>query len=157
MAQTLKERLCFLKGFCCTAPLTVQNAYRRPKGAAGWSGGRGRPPLPAALERLADEGFPESVLRAIDALSKRDGESYDDFLARVEAEPLATRVKLLDLADNADLSRLASPTDADRARVEKYRRAIARLEAASKRRSLRIALDDASRAALRARAKRMHF
>ena len=104
------------------------------------------------VERLADEGFPETVLRAIDALSKRDGESYDDFLARVEAEPLATRVKLLDLADNADLSRLASPTDADRARVEKYRRAIARLEAASKRRSLRIALDDASRAALRARA-----
>jgi hypothetical protein len=39
-------------------------------------------------------------------------------------------VKLADLHDNADLSRIAEPSAADLARVEKYRRAIAVLRGA---------------------------
>lgn len=36
-------------------------------------------------------------------------------------------MKLADLADNREMSRIANPTDADRARVERYERARARL------------------------------
>lgn len=36
-------------------------------------------------------------------------------------------MKLLDLEDNMDLNRIPAPTDHDRARLEKYRRAITRL------------------------------
>jgi hypothetical protein len=38
---------------------------------------------------------------------------------------MARRVKLADLEDNSDLSRLSDPSDDDHRRVEKYRRAIA--------------------------------
>jgi hypothetical protein len=41
------------------------------------------------------------------------------------------RVKLADLEDNCDLSRIAAPTDRDRARLEKYRRAIALIRSLS--------------------------
>lgn len=37
-------------------------------------------------------------------------------------------VKLADLRDNSDLSRIASPSDNDLRRLEKYRRAIALIE-----------------------------
>lgn len=82
---------------------------------------------PDALRR---EGFPEPVLGALDRLTRREGEPYDAFIDRVAADPLATRVKLLDLEDNADLSRIAEPTDRDVARVHEYRRAIHRLRGA---------------------------
>jgi (p)ppGpp synthase/HD superfamily hydrolase len=79
------------------------------------------------LADLAAEGFPPAVVRAVDALTKRKGEDYMDFVRRAGADPVARRVKLADLADNMDLSRLPNPGDVDHARVEKYRRARALL------------------------------
>lgn len=102
------------------------------------------------IDELAREGFSPRVLRAIDALTKREGESYDAFLDRVATERLAMRVKLLDLEDNSDLSRLPEASDEDRARAEKYRRAIERLRRELEKRSLYVVLDRESQEAARA-------
>jgi hypothetical protein len=45
--------------------------------------------------------------------------------------PVAREVKLADLRDNSDLSRMAEPTAKDRAGIEKSRRAIEYLEGLS--------------------------
>ena len=58
---------------------------------------------------------------ALVAISKVDGEDSADYLKRVVANPIARRVKLADLADNMDLSRLPDPGPVDYARVEKYK------------------------------------
>ena len=81
------------------------------------------------LAQLADEGFPSYLLAALDAVTKRAGETYEDFVARAALDPIGRRVKIADLRDNADLSRIAQPTPADLARAEKYRRALAQLGA----------------------------
>ena len=81
------------------------------------------------LDELRAEGFPASVLEAVDALTKRENEDYEAFIRRVAPNPIAREVKLADLRDNSDLSRIAEPTERDFARVEKYRRAIGYLEA----------------------------
>lgn len=81
------------------------------------------------LEQLRAEGFPETVIEAVQALTKRDGEDYDEFIRRVAPNPIARKVKLADLRDNSDLSRIAEPTNRDRERIEKYQRAIQFLEA----------------------------
>lgn len=60
---------------------------------------------------------------------RRTGETYDEFVARAAANPIGRRVKYADLKDNADLSRIPAPTAADVARTEKYRRAMAQIEA----------------------------
>ena len=80
------------------------------------------------LEQLREEGFPDSVVEAVDALTKRDSENYEAFIRRVAPIPIAREVKLADLRDNADLSRIADPTEKDRARIEKYRGAIEYLQ-----------------------------
>ncbi len=76
------------------------------------------------LEMLRAEGFSEAVVGAVDSVTRRPHESYDEFVLRAAANPIGRRVKLADLEDNSDLSRIAHPTAKDRARVAKYRRAI---------------------------------
>ena len=75
------------------------------------------------LERLREEDFAPAIVAAVNALTRRTGESYEDFVRRAARDPLARRVKLADLADNMDLSRIPRPTARDRERQEKYRRA----------------------------------
>ena len=79
------------------------------------------------FDRLRREGFSEAVLAALETVTKREGESYEDFVRRAGANPIGRAVKLADLQDNSDLSRIAAPTAQDMERVEKYRRAIAAL------------------------------
>ncbi|MCY1447311.1 RelA/SpoT family protein [compost metagenome] len=78
---------------------------------------------PLTLADLAREGFPLKILAAVAALSRRPGESYQAFVERLADDPLAKAVKLADIADNSDLSRLAAPGPEDLARLARYRRA----------------------------------
>lgn len=79
------------------------------------------------LENLR-KAFGDEIGDALDALTKRDGEAYDDYLSRVEANPRAARVKMADLEDNSDLLRLGrKPSLADLERSAKYNGALARL------------------------------
>jgi (p)ppGpp synthase/HD superfamily hydrolase len=80
------------------------------------------------LEKLRAEGFSEEIIRALDSVTKREKEVYEDFALRAAADPIGRSVKLADLKDNCDLSRISNPSDKDRERIDKYRRAIASIE-----------------------------
>lgn len=75
------------------------------------------------LERLKKEGFPQEILEAVDCLTKREGEAYEDFVDRAASNPISRPVKLADLEDNMDVRRLKSVAEKDRERLERYRRA----------------------------------
>lgn len=85
---------------------------------------------PLTLADLEREGFPAHILAAIDAISKRDGESAESYLARVMANRLALRVKIADITDNMRLERIANPTPRDFARIERYAKILPTLKAA---------------------------
>jgi len=70
------------------------------------------------LEALKAEGFPPEVVSAVDALTKRQGESRLDAAHRAKMDPMARLVKLADNAENMDLSRIPEPTERDYARLE---------------------------------------
>ncbi|WP_339479661.1 HD domain-containing protein [Pseudomonas fluorescens] len=80
-----------------------------------------------SLDDLRKEGFSEEVMTAIQSVTKVPGESYEDFVERAAQNPIGRVVKLADLEENSDLSRIASPSWEDLERIEKYRRAIGRL------------------------------
>jgi hypothetical protein len=80
------------------------------------------------FERLRDEGFSDEIITALDAVTKREGEDYKDFVRRAAANPIGRNVKLADLADNCDLSRIAEPTAADYQRIKKYQEAVEEIE-----------------------------
>ncbi|MEN3005924.1 MAG: HD domain-containing protein [Dehalobacterium formicoaceticum] len=79
------------------------------------------------IEYLRKEGFSEEVLSALNSLTKRENENYDDFIGRVIENKTACKVKLADLSDNMDLSRISNPIQEDYQRVEKYRKAAERI------------------------------
>lgn len=80
-------------------------------------------------ERIA-ELFGIEVANAVEALSRRDGESYSQFIERVATNPIAVRVKTADLKDNMDLSRIPNPGERDYQRNRKYAKALKRLDLA---------------------------
>ena len=82
-----------------------------------------------SLQRLADEGFSVEVVDAVGALTKHPGEDYDAFIDRVSRDPLAVRVKIADIQDNIDVTRLQQLGEADLARVQRYHRALSVLRA----------------------------
>ena len=81
------------------------------------------------LEDLARMGFPERALSALKLLTHDKRVPYLDYVAAIRHDPIARAVKLADLRHNSDLSRLSNPDASALARVGKYRRAIALLEA----------------------------
>jgi len=71
-------------------------------------------------ESLRAFGFDKTIVNAVVALTKRQGESYADYLVRVEAVPLALKVKIADAKHNADIKRFSLPTEADIAKSRVY-------------------------------------
>jgi len=76
------------------------------------------------FERLRQEGFADHIIEALRSVTKRDGEDYEAAVRRAAANAIGRRVKLADLHDNADLSRLPAPSERELQSVAKYRRAI---------------------------------
>jgi len=74
----------------------------------------------------------QRVIDGIDTLTKRKGESYEDFIERCALNKDAILVKLEDLRDNSDITRLKGLREKDFERMVKYQKAYARLLEAKK-------------------------
>ena len=72
---------------------------------------------------LRNEGFSNEVLGILECLTHGNDEDYETYISRIKPNPIATKVKLADLEDNMDLTRIDKPKEADFKRVEKYRKA----------------------------------
>ncbi|MBI9076114.1 MAG: GTP pyrophosphokinase [Desulfatibacillum sp.] len=81
------------------------------------------------LKALEDEGFSSTVLEALDCLTLRPNEKYAAYVERVGQNALARAIKLADLKDNMDLTRIANPVPKDFERVRKYHQAWTELSA----------------------------
>lgn len=77
---------------------------------------------------LVEAGLPEEVVSRVEILSRREGESYMQFIDRIAPDPVARKVKMEDLKDNMDLSRLPQVSDSDVKRNAKYQKAWLRLD-----------------------------
>ena len=75
---------------------------------------------PWTLEQLTEEGFSKEIVDGVDAMSRRDNESYDEYILRLQDNHIAVRVKLNDLTDNMDIRRWDEIQYHDLARLQKY-------------------------------------
>ncbi|MBE9044927.1 HD domain-containing protein [Pleurocapsales cyanobacterium LEGE 10410] len=80
------------------------------------------------VEDLRAAGFSEVIVEAIAAITKQEGEKRKDYLKRVMDNPTALKVKIADMTDNADISRIPNPTDKDKERTRIYKKNILKLE-----------------------------
>ena len=71
-------------------------------------------------EDLLRKLFPKDICDSVVALTRKDNESYQEYIKRLSCDTWARKVKIEDLADNLDLSRLPEITDEDLNRAKKY-------------------------------------
>lgn len=74
-------------------------------------------------EYLLSESFPDDIVEAVLSVTKRDGESYEDFVTRAKTNPIGRMVKIHDLEDNMDIRRLNELSDESVERLRKYLKA----------------------------------
>ena len=75
------------------------------------------------LKTLKDHGFGLPILEAVDSLTRRPGEAYEDYIRRLASNPIAREVKLSDLRDNLANNRSLPRTDDNLARIARYEHA----------------------------------
>ncbi|BAE82474.1 HD domain-containing protein [Desulfitobacterium hafniense] len=76
---------------------------------------------------LRKAGFSEETVRVLDFLTRREGESYDEFISRVMRNKTACQIRTADLLDNTNLKRIKAPTEEDMLRIKKYEKALWRI------------------------------
>lgn len=72
------------------------------------------------VDELYELGCDNDIVEAILALTKLKGESRTEAAKRTLQNPIARVVKIADINDNMDLSRIHSPTDKDFERIKEY-------------------------------------
>ena len=81
--------------------------------------------LVALLHDTVEDGdiASEYLVDAVTSVSRKRGEDYFDFILRCKANPIGRRVKICDLKDNMDITRLNDLTEKDIERLKKYHKA----------------------------------
>lgn len=74
-------------------------------------------------EYLINKGFPGFILDAIKSVTMKSGEHYEDFIERCSHNQVGIKVKLEDLRDNMDVTRLKKLDEKDFERLKKYHKA----------------------------------
>lgn len=72
------------------------------------------------FEDLEEKGYTREVIEALRHVTKKDGENYADFIERAGRHPVARQVKIADLEDNMDVTRLGSVGEEDAERLDRY-------------------------------------
>lgn len=75
------------------------------------------------LDDLRVAGFPVEVVEAVKLLTRPDDVDYMDYVTKIKTNPMAKRVKLLDLAHNSDPSRLVKGKAKSESLMERYKKA----------------------------------
>jgi (p)ppGpp synthase/HD superfamily hydrolase len=81
------------------------------------------------LPRLQQEGFGREIIDGVDAMTRRQDETYPQYILRVAGNKLAKTVKMHDLEDNINIRKFTEQTEEDRNRIRKYESALNTLKA----------------------------
>lgn len=91
------------------------------------------------FEDLKKEGLNDKMLDALRCLTKIEGEDYMSFIKRIATNCLATKVKIQDLKDNMDVSRLNGKPHW---KLDIYKEALEYLERCSNKKLLYVDMDN---------------
>ena len=82
------------------------------------------------FERLKEEGFEENILSALKSVTKvSEDEDYQQFIKRAGRNEIGRNVKIADIKDNLDVTRMSRLDEKDFKRINKYKDALIELGA----------------------------
>ncbi len=72
------------------------------------------------VAELREYGFSERVCTGVDILTHKPPTTYENYIKLISNYPDCVKVKLADLKDNSDITRLKGLTKKDHDRIQKY-------------------------------------
>ena len=80
-----------------------------------------------SFDKLHKEGFSKKIINSLRSVTKEnENEDYEKFIDRSVKDKIGRKVKIADISDNLDISRLKEVTDKDILRINKYKKALAK-------------------------------
>ena len=77
------------------------------------------------FEKLQDEGFSTQILEGLQSVTKTsEDENYDEFVQRALTNAIGRQVKIADIKDNLDVTRLDILTEKDIKRPQSYKKSL---------------------------------
>ena len=81
------------------------------------------------FDALRNEGFSETVIEALETVTKQsEDEDYEDFIKRSLQNDIGRKVKIADLRENLDVTRIGELSEKDIKRINKYKKALQTLK-----------------------------
>ena len=82
-----------------------------------------------SFDKLQAEGFSKKIINSLRSITKEnENEDYEKFIDRSIRDKIGRKVKIADISDNLDISRLKEVTDKDILRINKYKKALEKLK-----------------------------
>ena len=82
-----------------------------------------------SFDKLQSEGFSKKIINSLKSITKEnENEDYEKFIDRSIRDKIGRKVKIADISDNLDISRLKEVTDKDILRINKYKKALEKLK-----------------------------
>ena len=82
-----------------------------------------------SFDKLHKEGFSKKIINSLRSVTKEnENEDYEKFIDRSVKDKIGRKVKIADISDNLDISRLKEVTDKDIIRINKYKKALEKLK-----------------------------
>ena len=73
--------------------------------------------------------FQKKIINSLKSITKEnENEDYEKFIDRSIRDKIGRKVKIADISDNLDISRLKEVTDKDILRINKYKKALEKLK-----------------------------
>jgi (p)ppGpp synthase/HD superfamily hydrolase len=72
--------------------------------------------------------FSPRIVELVDLMTKRENQTYDDYIERLSKDPDAVAIKMADLRHNSQIGRLPGFNKKDFERLEKYHKAYKKLQ-----------------------------
>lgn len=73
---------------------------------------------------LVSHGFSHSIVEAVECLTRHDDESFEAFVERIANNEIARKIKIKEIRDNLDLTRLSYLSSRDLVNIGKYHEAL---------------------------------
>lgn len=72
------------------------------------------------VDVLKEHALDDDIIEAVQTMSHQQGETYFEYLCRVEQNPISKMVKIADLEHNMDVRRLKKFGEYEKKRIQKY-------------------------------------